>query len=215
MAKNASKTETTLSDTLPVIFGYCRCSTNEDKQDIHRQERDLRAAGAQRFFYEYEHGDCADKQQQQMMLDTVKPGDTVIVTEVSRLARSTAQLCAIIEKIQERHICLIILNSMTIDCRNDEPDPMTLAFLQIAAVFSELELKMIRARVKSGMENAKAKGSPIGRPKVSQDSIPDIFYRYYPQYKSGVLNISALARVTKIARSTCYRYLSVLEGTRE
>lgn len=147
------------------------------------------------------------------MLDTVKPGDTVIVTEVSRLARSTSQLCGIIEKIQECHICFVILNSMTIDCRNDEPDPMTLAFLQIAAVFSELELKMIRARVKSGMENAKAKGSPIGRPKVSQDSIPDIFYRYYPQYKSGLLNISALARVTKISRSTCYRYLSVLEGT--
>lgn len=213
MAKIVAENRTTLFDTAPVTYGYCRCSTNEDKQDIHRQERDLRAAGAQRFFYEYEHGDTADKQQQQLMLDTVKPGDTVIVTEVSRLARSTAQLCGIIEKIQERHICLIILHSMTIDCRNDEPDPMTLAFLQIAAVFSELELKMIRARVKSGMENAKAKGSPIGRPKVSLDSIPDIFFRYYPQYKSGLLNISALARVTKIARSTCYRYLSVLEGT--
>lgn len=50
MAKNVVETKTTLSDTLPVIYGYCRCSTNEDKQDIHRQERDLRAAGAQRFF---------------------------------------------------------------------------------------------------------------------------------------------------------------------
>jgi DNA invertase Pin-like site-specific DNA recombinase len=210
--KNVAKTEPTLSDTHPIVYGYCRCSTNEDKQDIRRQERDLSSAGVEKYFYEYEHGDSICKKQQELLFDTVKRGDTVVVTEVSRLARSTTQLCNIIEKIQEKHICLIILNSMTIDCRNDAPDPMTLAFLQIAAVFSELELKMIRSRVKSGMANAKAKGAPIGRPKVTQETIPDIFFRYYPQYVSGVLNISALARVTKIARSTCYRYLAVLES---
>ena len=44
------------------------------------------------------------------------------------------------------------------DCRTDHPIPMTEAFLQIAGVFAQLELAMIRARVKSGMENARAKG---------------------------------------------------------
>ena len=65
------------------------------------------------------------------------------------------------------------------DCRSDQPDPMTEAFLQIAGVFAQLELAMIRARVKSGMENARAKGKRIGRPETTLDSIPDRFMRYY------------------------------------
>ena len=38
-------------------YGYSRCSTNEGKQDINRQVRELRAAGAQEIFMEYEHGE--------------------------------------------------------------------------------------------------------------------------------------------------------------
>ena len=53
--------------------------------------------------------------------------------------------------IKERHLRLVIPNSVTIDCRNGDTDPMSMAFLQMAGVFLELELSMIRARVRSGM----------------------------------------------------------------
>lgn len=52
---------------------------------------------------------------------------------------------------------------------------MTNAFVQMSGVFAELELRMIRARVRSGMANAKAKGKKIGRPQTNADDIPPIF----------------------------------------
>ena len=83
-------------------------------------------------------------------------------------------------------------------------DPMSEAFLQMAGVFSQLELAMIRERVRSGMANAKAKGKQIGRPQTTKDSIPAIFLRHYPAYKSGQLNITELARACDLSRTTIY-----------
>ena len=191
--------------------GYSRCSTNEGKQDINRQVRELKAAGADMVYMEYEHGDAKVKSQQQAMFAESEAGDTIIVLEVSRLARSTQQLCEIIEIIRAKHLRLVIVGSITLDCRNGQADPMSEAFLQMAGVFSQLELSMIRARVRSGMENAKAKGKQIGRPQVTADDVPSGFLRHYPAYKRGQLNVSELARVCNISRTTVYKYIGLLE----
>ena len=193
-------------------YGYSRCSTNETRQDINRQVRELKAAGAEQIFVEYEHGDAKVKSQQQAMFAEAKEGDTIIVLEVSRLARSTQQLCEIIDLVREKHLRLVIVGSITLDCRNGQADPMSEAFLQMAGVFSQLELAMIRARVRSGMENARAKGRQIGRPQVSKEDIPATFLRHYPAYKSKQLNVSELARVCDISRTTAYKYIGLLEA---
>lgn len=192
--------------------GYSRCSTNEGKQDINRQVRELKAAGAEVVYMEYEHGDAKVKSQQQAMFAESEAGDTIIVLEVSRLARSTQQLCEIIEIIRAKHLRLVIVGSITLDCRNGQADPMSEAFLQMAGVFSQLELSMIRARVRSGMENAKAKGKKIGRPQVTADDVPSGFLRHYQAYKRGQLNVSELARVCNISRTTAYKYINLLES---
>ena len=192
--------------------GYSRCSTNEGKQDINRQVRELKATGAEVVYMEYEHGDAKVKSQQQAMFAESEAGDTIIVLEVSRLARSTQQLCEIIEIIRAKHLRLVIVGSITLDCRNGQADPMSEAFLQMAGVFSQLELSMIRARVRSGMENAKAKGKQIGRPQVTADDVPSGFLRHYPAYKRGQLNVSELARVCNISRTTAYKYINLLES---
>ena len=191
---------------------YSRCSTNESKQDINRQVRELKAAGAEVIYMEYEHGDAKVKSQQQAMFADSEPGDTIIVLEVSRLARSTQQLCEIIEIIREKHLRLVIVGSITLDCRNGHPDPMSEAFLQMAGVFSQLELAMIRERVRSGMANAKAKGKRIGRPRLVIDDLPANFLRHYPAYKKGQLNVSELARVCELSRTTTYKYISIVEN---
>ena len=193
-------------------YGYSRCSTNETRQDINRQVRELKAAGAEQIFVEYEHGDAKVKSQQQAMFAEAKEGDTIIVLEVSRLARSTQQLCEIIDLVREKHLRLVIVGSITLDCRNGQADPMSEAFLQMAGVFSQLELAMIRARVRSGMENARAKGRQIGRPQVSKEDIPATFLRHYPAYKSRQLIVSELARVCHISRTTVYKYIGLLEA---
>ena len=191
--------------------GYSRCSTNESKQDINRQVRELKTAGADVVYMEYEHGDAKVKSQQRTMFAESEAGDTIIVLEVSRLARSTQQLCEIIEIIREKHLRLVIVGSITLDCRNGQADPMSEAFLQMAGVFSQLELAMIRSRVRSGMENARAKGKQIGRPQVTVENIPATFLRHYPAYKKGQLNVSELARVCDLSRTTVYKYIGLLE----
>ena len=195
-----------------MTYGYARCSTNETKQDINRQVRELKAAGAEEIFIEYEHGDSKIKSQQAAMFGQAKAGDTIIVLEVSRLARSTQQLCEIIECVREKRLRLVIVGSITLDCRSGQADPMSEAFLQMAGVFSQLELAIIRARVRSGMANAKAKGRQIGRPQVSKEDIPASFLRHYPAHKNGQLNISELARVCDISRTTAYKYKALLEA---
>ena len=131
--------------------------------------------------------------------------------EVSRLSRSTQQLCEIINIIKAKHLRLEILGSITIDCRNGDIDPMSQAFIQMSAVFAELELSIIRARVRSGMANAKSKGKQIGRPHTTKDSIPAIFYKHYPSFASGNMNVSELARICDLSRPTVYKYLRIVE----
>ena len=193
-------------------YGYARCSTNEMKQDIDRQVQELKAAGAKEIFLEYEHGDAKVKSQQQAMFAEAKEGDTIIVLEVSRLVRRTQQLYEIIERVREKRLRLVIVGSITLDCRGGQADPMSEAFLQMAGIFSQLELTMIKARVRSGMENARAKGRQIGRPQVSNEDIPASFLCHYPAYKSKQLNVSELARVCDISRTTAYKYIGLLEA---
>ena len=194
-----------------MTYGYARCSTNETKQDINRQVRELKTAGADTLFLEYEHGDSKVKSQQEAMFAQAQAGDTILTLEVPRLARSTQQLCEIIDRVRKKRLRLVIIGSITLDCREGRADPMSEAFLQMAGVFSQLELAMIRSRVRSGMANAKAKGKQIGRPQVTADSIPAIFLRHYPAFKNGQLNVSELARVCDLSRTTVYKYLSLLE----
>lgn len=191
-------------------WGYARCSTTEEKQDINRQIRELKAAGADEVVFEYEHGDAKVKQNLHMLLDAATEGDTIITLEVSRLSRSTQQLCEIIDIIKMKKLRLIIVGSITIDCRNGEVDPMSKAFLEMSGVFAELELSMIRARVRSGMQNAKAKGVKVGRKPTTKEDIPAVFYKYYPAFASGKMNVSELARVCGLSRPTVYKYLKLI-----
>ena len=87
---------------------------------------------------------------------------------------------------------------------------MSQAFIQMSAVFAELELSIIRARVKSGLANAREKGTRIGRPNTTADDIPSVFYKHYPAYASGQLNLSEFARVCGLSRPSIYKYLRLL-----
>ncbi len=193
-----------------VTYGYARCSTSEDRQDINRQVRELKASGADEVIFEYEHGDAKVKKNLHMLLDMATAGDTIITLEVSRLSRSTQQLCEIIDRIREKRLRLVIVGSITIDCRNGQTDPMSEAFLQMAGVFAQLELAMIRARVRSGMENARAKGKQVGRRPTTKDDIPAVFYKHYPAFAAGQMNVSEFARVCGLSRPTIYKYMRLV-----
>ena len=93
------------------------------------------------------------------------------------------------------------------DCRSDEIDPMTKGMLMMWGVFAEMERDIIRQRVKSGLENAKAKGKTLGRRRKTKDALPAKFIEYYPQYKSGQISLTRFAQIVGCSRPTLYRYI--------
>ena len=119
-------------------------------------------------------------------------------------------MCEIIDIIRQKRLRLVIVGSITIDCRNGQTDPMSEAFLQMAGVFRQLELAMIRARVCSGMQNAKSKGVKVGLRPTTKDDIPAVFYKHYPPFAAGNMNVSELARVCGLSRPTVYKYLKLI-----
>ena len=195
-----------------MIYGYARCSTNETKQDINRQVRELKAAGAEEIFIEYEHGDSKIKSQQARMFGKATAGDTVIALEVSRLARSTQQLCEIIELVREKCLRLVIVGSITLDCRNGQAGPMSEAFLQIGGCIQSVRIGNYKGESAVRNGECESKGeAQIGRPQVGKEDIPAAFLRHYPAHTNGQLNISELARVCDISRTTVYKYIGLLE----
>lgn len=198
-----------------MIYGYCRCSTNEDKQDINRQIRDVMSLGVtdiKNIYKEYEHGTKFDRVEFQKLLSIVKEGDTIISTEVSRLSRSTKDLCELIEFAKNKKIKLV-LGSFVVDCTK-VLDPMTEGMLKMMGVFAELERNIISQRVKSGMMNAKSKGKQIGRSTTTKDDVLNNrkFMKYYNQYKNGDTTIMEVSKLCEISRTTVYKYINLLEN---
>ena len=195
-----------------MIYGYARCSTNEQLQDINRQVRELKLKGASdtTIYLEYESGTKVDRVELLKLLNVIKIGDTLIATEVSRITRSTKQLCEIIELAKAKKIKLV-LGNFVVDC-SKELDPMTEGMLKMMGVFSELERNIISQRVKSGMQNAKIKGKKIGRPQVTAENIPNILYKHYPKYKNGEINKKEFSRLCSISYPTVYKYLKIVEA---
>ena len=194
-----------------MIYGYCRCSTNETRQDITRQERDLKALGVadkKNIYKEYESGTKVNRVELQRLLDIVVEGDTIVSTEVSRITRSTKQLCEIIEMAKIKHLKLIFGN-FVVDCTK-ELDPMTEGMLKMMGVFSEIERNMISQRVKSGVANARAKGKTLGRPTITIKEIPQKVIDTYNLYKDNTISKTDYAKMCNVSRPTLDKYLKVI-----
>jgi DNA invertase Pin-like site-specific DNA recombinase len=193
------------------IYGYARCSTDESRQDINRQKRELKALGCtdeRNMYWEYESGKKVDRIELNKLLDKVKQGDTIATTEVSRITRSTKQLCEIIELAQRKQIKLII-GAFVVDCTRGQLDPMTEGMLKMMGVFAEMERNMISQRVKSGMAHAKAKGKSIGRPRLTVEKLPTSFIRHYPKYLAKEINQVELARLCNCSRQSISKYIKI------
>lgn len=196
-------------------YGYARCSTNESKQDINRQKRELKNMGIKEdnIFFEYESGTKDDRKELNRLMQIVKAGDSITSLEVSRLTRSTQKLCEIIKEVQEKQIKLVIAGSITIDCSpGKDLDAISKGMMLMWGVFAELERDIITARIRSGMINAKSKGIKLGRPQTTIETLPYNFLRYYPMFQNGSINLSELSRLSGISRPTLYKYLKLLEG---
>ena len=207
-------------DDKSMVWGYARCSKNSDVQDITRQTRELTELGADRIVLEYVSGAKADRSGFNYMLENVKEGHTIKALEVSRITRSTSHLCEVIDIVKDKGLKLDV-GSLVIDCTktNDKGekqlDPMTEGMLKMMGVFAELERNMTRQRILSGLENAKAKGTKLGRKELAFEDLPKSFIKYYPRYAKGELKVAEYARLCETSRTTIYRWINVYENNNE
>lgn len=198
-----------------MIYGYARCSTNEERQDINRQRRELYSLGVtddKYIYWEYESGMKDDRAELRKIFDIAVEGDTIVTTEVSRLTRSTKHLCEILQTVKDKKLILDIGGSFRADCSRGEMDPMTEGMIKMWGVFAEMERNIISQRVKSGMKNAAAKGKRIGRPETSKESLPDKFWKYYRMYQDKQINVSEFSRMMNCTRPTIYKYIAIAEA---
>jgi DNA invertase Pin-like site-specific DNA recombinase len=191
------------------IYGYARCSTGETRQDIERQTRELTAQGASQIFSEYISGTAEGKPELGKLLAATNPGDTIIATEVSRLGRSIHQLCHTLESIQDKQAKLVC-GALSLDFTTGKPDPMTRAMFCMMGIFAELERGVTIERIRSGIANAKSKGTPMGRPRKTVAQIPEAVTALLPEYQAGKLSKTECAKKAGIARPSLYKYLRLL-----
>lgn len=194
------------------VYGYCRCSTNESKQDVEYQIKELVEKGIKKedIYFEYQSGSREDRPVLSRILKDMVKGDSLYVTDITRLSRSTKQLCSIIDFINTNKMRLVI-GSLDVDCRSDNIEPMVEGMLKMMAVFAELDRKMKVYQINLGLKNAVKSGKTLGRPKTTKEDIPDLFYKYYPMYKNNQINKKEFSRLSKLSYPSIYKYISIVE----
>lgn len=191
-----------------MIYGYARCSTNDTKQDVERQAKDLERLGAQRIYQEYISGTALALPQLEQLKKAIVPGDMLITTEISRLTRSVHQLCHLLEWAAELKIILRV-GSLSIDFSRDI-EAMTEAMVLMMGVFAQAEQRMTVQRVKSGVAHARAKGKQLGRPSMTKDKLPKEFLKQWPKFKKGQINKAEFAKNIGCSRPTLNKYISLM-----
>lgn len=193
------------------IYGYARCSTEESRQDIERQVRELKARGAQQIFKEYASGADTSRPELAKLFSTLKKGDTLLVAEISRLTRSLPHLVLLVQEAKKIAIRLSC-GFLELDYTSGHIDPMKQTMFYMMGVFAELERGLTVERIKSGIANAKSKGTPMGRPRKNAQDVPGRVKTLLPDLKAGKISKAEFAKATGISRPTLYKYLRLLES---
>lgn len=146
--------------TAAMLIGYARTSTMDQNAGLEAQERDLRAAGAERLYTE-QVSSVAQRDRLAECLAYLREGDALVVTKPDRLARSTAELLTIEADLCRRGVGLLVLSmgGERLDTRN----PTSKLMLTILAAVATWEREIMLERQREGIAAAKSKGLYKGR----------------------------------------------------
>ena len=182
-----------------MIVGYARTSTADQQAGLAAQERDLRAAGAERVFSE-QVSSVAARSGLGACLEFLREGDALTVTKPDRLARSTAELLAIEADLTRRGVGLVVLSmgGERLDTRN----PTSRLMLTILAGVATWEREVMLERQREGIARAKAERRYKGRkPTVALQSDQIRALRAAGERPAHI------AKRLGVARSSVYRML--------
>jgi DNA invertase Pin-like site-specific DNA recombinase len=160
-------------------YGYARVSSKA--QDYTSQVEALRAAGCEKIYSEKQSGKSRDGRPEfAKLLKALLPGDTVVVTKLDRLARSSRDLHNILHELEGLSCGFISLGESWCDTTSD----VGVLVLTIMGGIAEFERKLIRGRTEEGIERAKRQGKRFGRPERLDDGQKRVIAELYGKGKT-------------------------------
>lgn len=178
------------------LIGYARVSTEE--QNEARQLKMFEDKGVDKYFLDKLSGKDTNRPQLKAMLDYVREGDTVMVSEYSRLARSTSDLLAIVKQLTDKGVQLISDKEHL-----DTTTPQGKLMLTVFAALAEFERETILQRQREGIAIAKEQGKYKGRQPLPYDEAQ--FHRECARWLRGQQSAAATMRLLGMKPNRFYR----------
>ena len=158
MKRKGKAPESVTGDNAPMMIGYARVST--DEQDVDHQVRALKAAGCHHIYTDTVSGRAKRRPVLERLLRDLRPQDTLVVTQLDRVARNTVHWHRIMQEVYDAGATF---KSLKEDFSfNSSIGKFVLGMLSLVA---EFEVNLISDRTKSGMAAAKARGAQVGQPE--------------------------------------------------
>lgn len=178
-------------------IGYARVSTKE--QNLDSQIDVLKAYGCERIFSEKVSGRKYKRTELDNCLDYMRDGDTLVITKLDRLGRTTKQLIELSLYLDNENI-----NLQIIDMDISTKDAMGKMFFTMMSAFAELEANLLSERTKKGLDSARARGRVGGRPAISDQKKEMIKSLYNSRNYSG----EEITKMVGVSRSTIYKVIN-------
>lgn len=183
-------------------LGYIRVSS--EGQNTARQKEQLQSLNLDQIYEEKISGATMDRKELQKLLSELQPGDTIYVTDLTRITRSTKDLFFLIEEIKEKQALLVSLKDTWLDLSDENPYSDFL--LTVMAGVNQLERDLIRMRQKEGIALAKKEGKFKGRLTRYTENHEGLRYAL-DLYDGGEMTVKKICAITHVSKSTLYRAL--------
>jgi DNA invertase Pin-like site-specific DNA recombinase len=186
-----------------MIVGYARTSTVDQKAGLEAQERDLKAMGCEKLFIEQVSSvDVKERHALAQAIDFVRAGDTLVVTKLDRLARSTSHLFEVVAAIKAKGAALRI-----IDLAIDTGSVTGELILTIFGGIAQFERSIMLERQREGIAKAKAEGKYRGRAPTARAKADQV-----KELHAGGMGPTEIAAQLGIGRASVYRVLGAATG---
>lgn len=179
----------------PVLIGYARTSTTDQKAGLEAQLRDLQAAGCTKIFQEELSSVATRRPELDRALEFVREGDVLIVTKLDRLARSVADLVSIMAELRRKGVELRIL-ALNLDTGT----PTGKLMLNLLGSIAEFERELMLERQREGIAKAKADGKYKGRAPTARNQAGEVL-----SLSHEGLGANEIARKLGISRASVFR----------
>lgn len=182
----------------PHKVGYARVSSTG--QNLDSQIDALQQAGCTKIFADKASGIKESRAEWDKLLEYLRPGDTLVIVELSRMSRSLLHLLAVVQALEERGIGIVSLRESI-----DTSTATGRLFLSVMGAISQMERELKAERAAAGRAAAKARGRSGGRPRVDAAKLEQAVLLYTNTSKSAA---AVCAQVGGLAPRTLFKYLA-------